>query len=182
MLKNTTQQFGTLAKVFHWVLFMMLAFSMIAGNFMADMPKGPEKLEAMGMHKSFGAVIIILISLRLLWRLINVLPSLPEDMSKSQIFKAHAMHWVLYFFMFAQPISGIMMSQASGFPVSFFGLFEFPMLLDKNPALAETFHTAHGIIWIVLAVAALGHISAALYHHFIVKDDVLKKMTFGSKN
>jgi len=179
MLKNTTQRFGTIAKTFHWLLFMMLIFSMVAGNFLADMPKGPDKLEAMGLHKSFGAVILMLISLRLFWRLMNVLPSLPQEMSKSQIFKAHAMHWVLYVFMFAQPVSGVMMSQASGYPVSFFGLFDFPTFLDKSPALAESFHTAHGIIWMVLGVAALGHIAAALYHHFMIKDDVLKKMTFG---
>ena len=74
------------------------------------------------------------------------------------------------------------MSQASGYPVSFFGLFEFPIYLDKDPALAETFLTAHGLIWMGLVIAALGHIAAALQHHFILKDDVLKKMTVGSNN
>ena len=96
MLKNTTQNYGMLAKIFHWLLFMLLTFSVIAGNFIADMPKGPEKFENIGMHKSFGAMILMLILLRLFWRLVNAMPSLPENTSEKQAFMARAMHWVLY--------------------------------------------------------------------------------------
>lgn len=180
MLKNTNQNFGVLAKIFHWAFFLLLTFSIIAGNFLADMPKGAEKLEGIGMHKAFGSLILMLLMMRLFWRLINVMPSLPSTTTTKQALMARAMHWVLYFLMFAQPLSGVMMSQSSGYPVSFFGLFEFPMFLDKNTALAENFHTAHGLIWMALVIAVLGHVAAALQHHFILKDDVLKKMTFSS--
>ena len=82
--------------------------------------------------------------------------------------------------MFAQPLSGIMMSQAAGFPVSFFGFFELPVFLDKNPELAKTFLTIHGTVWILLVIAVIGHAGAALRHHFIKKDNVLKQMTAGA--
>ena len=82
--------------------------------------------------------------------------------------------------MFAQPLSGIMMSQAAGFPVSFFGLFEFPVFLDKDPELAEIFLSVHGAVWILLGIAVFGHAGAALHHHFIKKDNVLKQMTRGA--
>jgi cytochrome b561 len=82
--------------------------------------------------------------------------------------------------MFAQPLSGIMMSQAAGVPVSFFGLFEFPVFLDKNPELAQFFKGVHGTVWIILVVAVIGHAGAALHHHFIRKDKVLKQMTTGA--
>ncbi len=94
---------------------------------------------------------------------------------------AHAMHWVLYVLMFTQPLAGILMSQAAGYPVSFFGLFELPVLLDKDPSLAQFFRGAHGTVWILLVLAVVGHAGAALYHHFIMKDDVLKRMSFGMK-
>jgi cytochrome b561 len=87
------------------------------------------------------------------------------------------MHWVLYVLMFAQPLSGILMSQAAGHPVSAFGLFELPVLLDKDPSLAQFFRGVHGAVWILLVVAVVGHAGAALHHHFIRKDDVLKKMS-----
>lgn len=181
MLKNTENTYGIVAKTFHWLLFLMLTFSIIAGNFLASMPKGAEKFQAAGMHKSFGAIILMLILLRLIWRLINVTPKDPEGTPAIQNNMAHAMHLGLYVLMFLQPLSGIIMSQAAGFPVSFFGLFEFPVFLDKAPSLAEFFRGVHGTVWILLVLAVIGHAGAALYHNFIMKDEVLKRMSFGAK-
>ncbi len=181
MLKNTENSYGSVAKGIHWLLFLMLSFSIIAGNLLASMPKGPEKLQAAGMHKSFGLALLLLILFRLGWRLINVTPKDPEGTPAIQNLMAHAMHWVLYVLMFAQPLSGILMSQAAGYPVSFFGLFELPVLLEKDPSLAQLFRSAHGTVWILLLVAVIGHAGAALHHHFIRKDDVLKQMSFWAK-
>lgn len=157
----------------------MLTFTVIAGNLLVEMPKGPEKFEVIGMHKSFGALILILVLLRLLWRLINMVPKEIEGSDPQLNRLAHGMHALLYLLMFAQPISGMLMSQAAGYPVHLFGLFEFPVMLEKSPALGEWLHAAHGTIWIVLAVAVVGHAGAALYHHFIRRDQVLQRMTFG---
>jgi cytochrome b561 len=179
MMKNTANTFGVVAKSLHWLLFLMLTFSIVAGNFLASMPKGAEKLQAAGMHKSFGVVLLTLIMLRLVWRLTNETPRLPDETTAGEAFIAKAMHWGLYVLMFAQPLAGIMMSQAAGFPVSFFGLFEFPVFLDKDPELAKTFLTIHGTVWILLVIAVIGHAGAALHHHFIKKDNVLKQMTTG---
>jgi len=177
MIKNTVNTYGVIAKAIHWLLFLMLTFAILAGNLLASMPKSVEKMQAAGMHKSFGAALLMLITLRLLWRLFNDTPSLPDETTATEIFLAKAMHWGLYILMFAQPLSGMMMTQAAGFPVSFFGLFELPVFLDKNPELAKTFLTLHGTVWIVLVMAVFGHAGAALHHHFIKKDNVLKQMT-----
>ena len=67
------------------------------------------------------------------------------------------------------------MTQSAGYPISFFGLFEFPVWLDKDKSLAEFFRSVHGVIWIILAVAVFGHVSAALHHHFIKKNGVVEK-------
>jgi len=179
-MKNTDSTYGVVAKSFHWLLFLMLTFSIVVGNFLASMPKGAEKLQAAGMHKSFGAVILMLIMLRLVWRLFNEIPRLPDGTTTGEAFAAKAMHWGFYVLMFAQPLSGIMMSQAAGIPVSFFGLFEFPVFLDKDPELAKTFLNMHGTVWILLVIAVIGHAGAALHHHFIKKDNVLKQMTTGA--
>ena len=180
MIKNTETRYGTVAKSFHWLLFLMLTFSIIAGNFLASMPKGAEKMQAAGMHKSFGAVLLMLILLRLVWRLINVTPGDPEGTTVIQSVMAKALHRALYVLMFAQPLSGIMMSQTAGVPVSFFGLFDFPIFLDKDPSLAQFFRDMHGVVWILLVLAVIGHTGAAIYHHFIKKDDVLKRMSIGT--
>ena len=180
MIKNTINTYGVVAKSFHWLLFLMLTFSIVAGNFLADMPKGAEKLEAAGMHKSFGAVLLMLIMLRFVWKLMNETPRLPDETTAAEAFAANAMHWGLYALMFAQPLSGIMMTQTAGYPVSFFGLFEFPVFLNKDPELAKIFLSIHGTVWILLVVAVIGHAGAASHHHFIKKDNVLKQMTWGA--
>lgn len=180
MIKNTSDKYGVVAKAFHWGLFLLLTFSIIAGNVLASMPKGPEKLEAAGMHKSFGAILLTLILLRLVWRLINETPKLPDDKTAIQTELAKGMHWALYGLMFAQPLAGILMSQAAGFPVSFFGLFEFPVFLAKNQELAKFFLGMHGTVWILLVLAVIGHAGAAMHHHFIKKDNVLKQMAPGA--
>lgn len=181
MLKNTENSYGIVAKGFHWLLFVMLTFSIAAGNFLASMPKGAEKLQAAGMHRSFGVVLLLLILARLLWRLINVTPSESGGTPAIQSILARGMHWVLYLLMFAQPISGVLMSQAAGYPVSAFGLFELPTLIDKAPEMAQFFRGAHGTVWILLVLAVVGHAGAALHHHFIRKDDVLRTMALGAK-
>ena len=180
MIKNTANTYGVVAKSFHWLLFLMLSFSIVAGNFLASLPKGTGKLEIAGVHKSFGAFLLMLIMLRFVWRLINETPRLPDETTAGEAFVAKAMHWGLYVLMFAQPLSGILMSQAAGYPVSFFGLFEFPVFLDKDPELAKTFLSIHGTVWILLVIAVFGHAGAAMHHHFIKKDNVLKQMTTGA--
>ncbi len=181
MLKNTETRYGVIAKGFHWLLFLMLSFSIVAGNFLAAMPKGADKLQAAGMHKSFGVVLLALILARLLWRLVNVAPKEPDGTPVIQRTLARGMHWALYALMFAQPISGILMSQAAGYPVSAFGALELPMLLEKDASLAQFFRGAHGTIWILLVLAVIGHAGAALHHHFIRKDEVMKQMGFASQ-
>nr|VFJ54190.1 MAG: cytochrome b561 [Candidatus Kentron sp. DK] len=179
MLKNTETGYGAIAKAFHWLLFLMIGFMIVGGNMIAAMPRGAEKFEAIGAHKSLGLLILALILFRLAWRLVNVRPKDPEGVSAIQNRIAHAAHWLLYGLMLAQPLTGILMSQAAGYPVSFFGLFQLPALLGKNPPLAEFFHGAHGVVWVLLALVVITHAGAALYHHFVLKDDVLRRMGWG---
>ena len=179
MMKNNSTAYGTVSRTFHWLLFLLLTFAIVMGNLLAAMPKGAEKLQAAGMHKSFGVVLLMLILARFIWRQMNSVPKLPDGTTAGQAMLAKGMHWFLYLLMFAQPLSGILMSQAGGFPVSFFGLFEFPVLIEEDPEIAKFFRTMHGTVWIVLIVAVLGHAGAALHHHFIKRDSVLKQMTRG---
>ncbi len=178
-MKNTSSSYGLLTKIFHWVLFIMLTIAVIAGNVVHSMPKGDEKMEMLGQHKAFGVLILTLVLLRFLWRLINTKPDHIPGVSAAQAFLSDVMHWGLYVLMLAQPLSGLLMSQSAGYPISFFGLGTVPTIIGENEQLADFFHEAHEIIWVLLVVAVVGHIAAALHHHFIIKNDTLKRMTHG---
>jgi cytochrome b561 len=175
-LKNTDHSYGSLSKFFHWLIFLFLVGAIIAGNLDAAMPDGPEKTEALAMHKSFGVLILMVLLLSLLWKLLNPTPAHSKDVPAWQQTTSRLVHWLLYVLMFAQPISGVLMSQSFGYPVSFFGLFDVPTVVGTDKELGKLIHEAHQTIWIVLAVIASGHIAVALHHHFVRKNDVLRRM------
>jgi cytochrome b561 len=106
----------------------------------------------------------------------NTNPPLPDTLKPYERVLAHISHFGLYFFLFAQPITGWILSSASNFPVSYFGLFTLPNLVAPDKQLASTMHEVHETLFNILAAFALLHIAAALKHHFVLKDDVLRRM------
>jgi len=94
---------------------------------------------------------------------------------------AHATHALLYVAFFAVPLSGWAMSSALGYPIVWFGVLPLPDLLPKNPELGEVLEEVHELLAWGLALLVLAHIGAALKHHFIDRDGLLKRMSFGGR-
>ena len=178
MLKNTTDSYGLIARLFHWIIFLMVIGVIIGGDIAADMPSGPGKSQMIGIHKSFGFTILVLVVLRLLWRLIN---PLPRDLGTSRIENklGHAMHIFLYILLLSQPIIGILMSQSFGHPVSPFDWFKVPTFVSDNIRLGKILLEIHETLWVVLAISVGIHAAAALKHHFIEKNRTLMRMILG---
>ena len=178
MLKNTPDSYGLIARLFHWIIFLMIIGVIIGGNIAADMPNGPGKAEMIGMHKSFGFAILVLVVLRLLWRLVN---PLPYDLGTNRIENklGHAMHVFLYILLLTKPAIGILMSQSFGHPVYPFDLFKVPTFVSDNIRLGKILLEIHETLWVVLATSVAVHAAAALKHHFIEKNRTLMRMIQG---
>jgi len=127
-------------------------------------------------HASIGTLIFALAVLRLVWRLTHQPPPLPDSLPKAQQAAAHGLHWVLYLLILLQPISGYVHRLAGAHPVSFFGLFNLPVLLGKNEPLRLLTDTIHDGGALVLSLLVAGHVGMALKHRFIDRDDVVKRM------
>lgn len=175
-LFNTTQGYGAIAKFFHWAIFLLIAGLFIAGFIMTDMSNGPDKFKIYGIHKSTGIVVLMLALMRLGWKMASVAPLLPESMHVLEKLAARIGHAVLYILMIAMPISGWMMSSAAGFPVSVFGLFILPNLIEPSKEVANNLRNAHEFMAYILLVVVALHVLAALLHHFYYKNNVLKRM------
>jgi len=173
--RNTTRSWGSLSKAFHWLIVLLIINQWwIASR--ADELKGLAKLEALAWHKSFGLTILMLAVLRLLWRLVNPTPDLTVETRRWERVLARISHVLLYALIFAMPLTGWMMSSAKNYPVSWFKMFQFPDLVA--PA-EQTFHQMldlHHLLFKVLVGVALLHVAGALKHHFIDKNDVLRRM------
>ncbi len=178
MLKNTIESYGLVARILHWLLFVLIIGAIAGGLTTVVMTPGPERSQLIGLHKSMGVIIVLLVVLRLLWRFGN---AHPMDLGKSLFLNkiAHFSHFLLYVLMLAQPISGILMSQSFGHPVHVFSLFKLPMLVGKDNFLGGLMLECHETIWLALLIVIIIHAAAAFKHHFYDKDRTLMRMIKG---
>jgi cytochrome b561 len=174
--RNTDDAYGTVARLLHWIIVVLIILQFVSVSIAEDLPNGIEKLKIMANHKSFGMLILMLAVVRLGWRLANPVPAPPAAIPGWQRLAASGTHWLLYALLFAQPITGWITSTTRNFPVSFFNLFQFPDLIGPNDRLHELFEETHHFLARTILVIAILHATAALYHHFWLKDDVLRRM------
>ena len=175
-IRNTTQRWGAVSQSLHWLIVVLLIVQVTLAEMADELPIGVKKLTLLARHKSVGITIFALALLRLAWRLQNPTPLLPGTLKPYERALARFTHVMLYVLLFAMPLSGWMMSSARGFPVSWFHIFQLPDLVPKNKALYELLVTTHGVLAWTLGVVAIIHMVAALKHHFVLKDDVLRRM------
>ncbi|MGB6240926.1 MAG: cytochrome b [Castellaniella sp.] len=171
-----TQRYTRTAIFLHWLVALGLIGAFALGLYMQDLPLSPNKLKLFSWHKWAGVTLLVLIVIRLAWRLSHRAPELPPTMRPLARMAAHAGHWLLYALMVAIPLSGWLMSSAQGFQVVWFGILPLPDLLAKDAALGALLKDVHVTLNYTLLVAVIGHIGAALQHHFIQKDAVLSHM------
>jgi cytochrome b561 len=174
--RNSTGSYGAVAKFLHWGIVILIIVQYFLAEASEELPDGPGKLDMITRHKSLGMLLLLLALARIGWKLANRGLPPPVPMPNAQRIAAAAGHGLLYLLLLAQPISGWMMSSAAGYPVSLFGLVEFPALVGENHDLHESLEEVHEVLFTVLAVVAVLHAVAALYHHFFVKDDTLRRM------
>jgi cytochrome b561 len=174
--RNTTRSWGSLTKTLHWIIVILIIVQFFIAIRAHGLPRGPALIEAWGWHKSIGMTVFLLAVIRLVWRWLNPVPDLTAEIKPWENTLAKISHVLLYMLIFAVPLTGLLMSQAKNFPVSWFHLFQWPDFVAPDPAVSETFESAHKILVKVLVGVALLHAAGALKHHFIDKNNVLKRM------
>lgn len=171
-----TERYNRTAIFLHWLVGLGILGTLGLGLYMVDLPFSPAKLQIYSWHKWAGMTLLFLAVVRLAWRLSHPAPALPDTMGPLSRLAAHAGHWALYILMLAIPLSGWLMSSAQGFSVVWFGVLPLPDLVAKNLELGEWLNSIHLILNYTLIATLIGHIGAALHHHFIKKDTVMSRM------
>ncbi len=175
MLKNTTNSYGTGTKIFHWIIGIIIIVMLAVGYIMTNKGNFAFKWQLYDLHKATGVTLLFLVSLRLIWRLMNIKVTLPGDLPSWQKIASHVNFIILYILMFAMPLSGLLMSLLGGRNINIYGLFTIEPFA-KNILLAKIFKNIHENAAPLLCALIALHITAALYHHFIRKDNVLIRM------
>lgn len=177
-LKNNAENYGLLARLLHWGMAILIIGLLAVGLLMEEL-SAPLKYQIYGIHKALGIIVLALVIGRLAWRFYSPPPALPTTLSSLQRLASHTLHIALYIAMVVMPLSGWAMSSAGGHPVSLFGLVELPALVEKNKELGHLFNEVHELVAYALIAAIVLHISAALLHHFVFKDNILRRMLKG---
>lgn len=170
-------RYTSTAIALHWLMALMIIANFALGVFMTDIPGlTPAKLRYFSWHKWAGVTILLVATVRLLWRLSHTPPALPDTMPGWEKLAARASHLLLYVLLFAVPLSGYFYTLAAGVPVVYFGVIELPVLIAKNPALKPVLEGVHYWLNMLLAATVAVHVLAALKHQWIDHDSVLRRM------
>lgn len=174
-LRNTAESYGSLSRFLHWAIVLLILPQYFLAEAAEELPNGLEKLQVMTWHKSLGMLVLLLALVRIAWKIMN--KGAPGPIGNDWQRKAAAAgHGLLYLLILAQPLSGWIMSSAGNYPVTLFGWFQFPALVGENHDLHELMEEVHEVLFFTLLAVAAIHVAAALYHHFVLKDGVLRRM------
>jgi cytochrome b561 len=177
-LQNSTQRYGVVAMALHWLMAALLIALVALGLYMTRLPDvgfDTWKIRLILYHKQLGMIALGLVALRLVWRVGNVLPHLVATLPDWQKVTARFVHLCFYALMLALPLTGWLMSSATGIPVSVVG-FTLPDLLPYDDGLFHILVDVHRCLGYALIVCMAAHIGAAVRHHFLLRDNTLKKM------
>lgn len=162
-----TDKHSLFTRIFHWVGALLIIVAFISIN-MGD--------EYISLHKSIGASFFIWTVLRIINRFITKTPPHPP-MPKWQTAIAHLTHLGLYVAMLAMPITGMLMSMYGGRGVSVFGLFGLPSVVGIDRQMTKVMNGLHtGAVFYVLVFLVIAHVGGALYHQFVMKDNLISRM------
>jgi cytochrome b561 len=165
------------AVLLHWLIALLIISAFLLGLTMTNIPGiTPSKLKYFSWHKWMGCTVFGLACLRLLWRLFNPAPPYPNSMSQFQQRAASALHGLMYFLIFAVPISGYFYSLAAGIPVVYLGILPLPVLIDSNPEWKPILKEVHYLLNMTLLAGFILHAAAALKHLIIDRDGIFKRM------
>lgn len=171
-------RYTSVAIAFHWAIAALIAFNLWLGLAHESLPRD---WRVMPIHKSIGLTVLALTLGRIVWRLTHPAPPLPATTRPWERLAAHASHLAFYVLMLALPLSGwALVSGPERRPLQWFGLVDVPYL-PVSAGASDTADRLHGLFgWAMLGLIAL-HVAAALRHHFLLRDDVLARMTPGVK-
>jgi cytochrome b561 len=168
--------FDLATRLMHWLTAgLMLTVFVLA--FSIDLATSRAAHTALlQLHRSVGLTVWLLTLFRFVWRHFAKYPDWPSDMSQTMRVAAMASEYALYALLLAQPILGILQTNAHGDHVNLFFIGQLPALIEKNQSLAHQLLTAHQAVGFSLLGLIALHVSAALFHHFWRRDDTLTSM------
>ncbi len=170
------ERYGGLSIALHWLMLLLIAAVYACIELREFYPKGSDIREGMkAWHFMLGLTVLALVIVRVIARVTGWTPRITSESKAWQNVLARSMHLALYLFMVCMPIAGWLVLSASGEPIPFFGL-TLPPLMGENRDVAHQIKELHEAVGSVGYYLIGLHAFAALVHHYVMKDDTLRRM------
>ncbi|MEQ8689640.1 MAG: cytochrome b [Pseudomonadales bacterium] len=203
--KNSYDHWGRLSRLFHWVIAILMIYGSVLVIYIVNQEEGVDEniqryLTWIKVHKSVGLTVLILAVFRLWWLRVNPRPNPGVPQASKERALTHWVHRTFYALMFVLPMSGFLSSNSVGATTRFWGVFALPPVFPAKRNVVEFFewlgltmpgfipadlswamvlHRVHLVLGYLTVLLIVLHIAAALWHHFFLKDRVLRNMLIG---
>ncbi|HSG56301.1 MAG TPA: cytochrome b [Paracoccaceae bacterium] len=176
-MDQTAQSYTTIARLLHWIM-ALLVLGMIAAGFLMvqDGLARPLRNTLFIFHKNAGVLVLVLIVLRIAYRLVQPPPALPAHLPSWQVRAAGASHLALYALLVVMPVAGYVRVKAGGFPIESLDALGIPSPVPRSEPLAELAKAVHHYAGFVITGIVAVHISAAFYHAILRRDGVFSRI------
>jgi cytochrome b561 len=175
-MRSSRFRYGIMAQLFHWLTVVLVGTAYIVS------PGGREERvysaafdSARQTHETIGIFVFALVLLRILWRLFEPAPE-PAPMAPWMTYSASAAHLALYALLLAIPLTAIAGAWLEAHPITIFGIGNVGPVLPQNHDLGQSIAYIHTILGNVIIWLAGVHAAAALFHHFVLRDNTLRSM------
>lgn len=176
-VSGSASSYNWLARQFHWFIAVLIFIAFALGWTMEGLELSKSKLNFYAWHKWLGLLILVLVLLRLCWRILTKVPGHTSTQVPGIFhFGAQLGHFLLYAVLILLPLVGWLRSSSAGFQIVILEVFPVPDLLSKDEALSKQLAEVHELLALFLALLVVGHVAAVVIHHLFFKDPVLQKM------
>jgi cytochrome b561 len=173
---SPARPYSAAAKSLHWLIAFAVVSQFVVAVLMPDIGRRTQPGLLINLHLSLGVLILGLTLLRFFNRLVDPVPLDERGSPEWERTAARTLHLAFYFVLLASPFLGWASASAHRFPVTVFGLFTLPALAAPRARWALLAGDIHSVMmWVLLALVGL-HAAVALYHHFVRRDAVLRRM------
>ena len=169
------ERFTAVARSLHWLMAVMILSMLLIGLWLAG-TVSPSYSMFLEIHRPLGIAVLVLVAVRLAWRLTHRPPPLPASLPRVQKLGAVGSHLALYGLMFAMPLVGWAMLSAARLPIILYGPIQLPPIMPHSPMLYAGLRELHTVLAYLLIAVFLLHLAAALFHRLVRRDGVFESM------
>jgi len=173
-----TKGYDVGTKIFHWLIFILVTAQYLVGEFMPHIGRNAQNVGLIAVHIGLGGFILLVIVMAIVWRVLHPVPQLPE-LPRWQRIAATLIHWSLYGLILVMVLLGWSATNFRGWNVTIFSI-DLPMLANKGDRWAHTAGDVHTLLVNVLLALVALHVVAALFHHFVKHDRVMRRILPGA--